>query len=81
VTHRKQEENGSVTAMPDRPLVLPALPGELVWATTWPAEANEVIAPRLGLPELPVVTWPGTDDDPRGGLHWKTAGLVGSPAG
>ncbi|MEV4159707.1 HAD domain-containing protein [Nonomuraea dietziae] len=28
---------------------------ELVWATTWEHNANEWIAPRLGLPELPVV--------------------------
>jgi len=40
-----------------------ALPGELVWATTWQGEANEVIAPRLGLPGLPVVTWPDAEVD------------------
>lgn len=28
---------------------------ELVWATTWEHEANEVIGPRIGLPPLPVV--------------------------
>jgi len=28
---------------------------ELVWATTWEDAANEWIAPRLGLPRLPVV--------------------------
>src|SRR5215218_8278395 len=37
---------------------------QLVWATTWMAEANEVISPRLGLPELPVVDFPDTDDEP-----------------
>ncbi|MEU4220853.1 HAD domain-containing protein [Actinoplanes sp. NPDC026623] len=48
---------------------------QLVWATTWMADANEVIAPRLGLPELPVVEFP--DDDPPGfGLHWKTRFLA-----
>ncbi|MBM2616598.1 hypothetical protein JIG36_13620 [Actinoplanes sp. LDG1-06] len=47
-----------------------------VWATTWMAEANEEIAPRLGLPELPVVPWPDEDDVPAPGLHWKTASLV-----
>ncbi|WP_197700256.1 HAD domain-containing protein [Micromonospora echinaurantiaca] len=26
---------------------------ELVWATTWMANANEEVAPRIGLPELP----------------------------
>ncbi|MFC7717474.1 HAD domain-containing protein [Nonomuraea recticatena] len=34
---------------------------ELVWATTWEHNANEWIAPRLGLPELPVV--PMTPED------------------
>ncbi|QYC38237.1 hypothetical protein Nocox_03035 [Nonomuraea coxensis DSM 45129] len=29
---------------------------ELVWATTWEHHANEWIAPRIGLPSLPVVT-------------------------
>ncbi|MEU7003070.1 HAD domain-containing protein [Nonomuraea sp. NPDC046570] len=28
---------------------------ELVWATTWEDAANEWIAPRLGLPQLPVI--------------------------
>jgi hypothetical protein len=58
-----------------------ALPAELVWATTWHAAANEVIAPRLGLPELPVVTWPDDEPDPPGGVHWKTAGLLRWAAG
>jgi hypothetical protein len=53
----------------------------LVWATTWMGEANEVIAPRLGLPELPLVTWPDEDDPPVRGLHWKTAALVRWAAG
>ena len=30
---------------------------ELVWATTWERQANEWIAPRVGLPELPVITF------------------------
>jgi hypothetical protein len=64
----------------DGPRLL-ALPGELVWATTWADQANEVIAPRLGLPRLPVVTWPDTGEDPRDGRHWKTAGLVRWAAG
>ncbi|MEV5545799.1 hypothetical protein AB0L35_06585 [Streptomyces sp. NPDC052309] len=49
---------------------------DLVWATTWGREANLFIAPVLGLPELPVVTWPapwGTEPD---GTFWKTRGLV-----
>lgn len=63
---------------------LMALPCELVWATTWMADANECIAPWLRLPELPVMLWPETPDEPgsevseeaeedeRRGLHWKT---------
>lgn len=34
---------------------LAALPCELVWATTWMSEANATVAPRLGLPALPVL--------------------------
>jgi hypothetical protein len=64
----------------DGPRLL-ALPGDLVWATTWQHEANEVIAPRLGLPALPVVTWPAAEEDPPAGVHWKTAGLVRWAAG
>lgn len=64
---------------------LAALPCEPVWATTWEDEANEVVAPRLGLPALPVVRWPGPSDtderDARAGLHWKTRALVHRAAG
>lgn len=64
---------------------LTALPCELVWATAWMAEANEHIAPRIGLPELAVVIWPepsGRDEqDGRAGLHWKTRALVDWAAG
>jgi hypothetical protein len=57
-----------------------ALGCELAWATTWMADANVVVAPRLGLPELPVVEFPD-NDEPEGGLHWKTAFLTRSAAG
>ncbi|MBT2478960.1 HAD domain-containing protein [Streptomyces sp. ISL-94] len=61
---------------------LAALPCELVWATTWGDEANECVAPRLGLPELPVVAWPEpSDEDGRGGIHWKTPALLAHTAG
>ncbi len=64
---------------------LTALPCEVVWATTWMADANESIAPRLGLPELGVVMWPDPrdqdDQDERDGLHWKTRTLVQRAAG
>ncbi|WP_353943861.1 HAD domain-containing protein [Streptomyces sp. HUAS MG91] len=54
-----------------------ALGCQLVWATTWMEEANEVVSPRIGLPRLPVVEWPAssTAEGPRG-LHWKTRAIV-----
>lgn len=53
------------------------LPCELVWATGWMHDANEVIGPLLGLPELPVAALPGPEeDDPAAVLHWKTRALV-----
>ncbi|MFI6008027.1 HAD domain-containing protein [Streptomyces sp. NPDC051243] len=55
-----------------------------VWATTWTADANAVIAPWLGLPPWPVVGWPDEDEEPRlgpRGLHWKTRPLVAWAAG
>lgn len=59
---------------------LAALPCEVVRATTWMADANECIAPRIGLPRLAVVDWPEPSDiddqDERNGLHWKTRTLV-----
>jgi hypothetical protein len=59
---------------------LAALRCDLVWATTWMADANDALAPRLGLPGLPVVDWPEPSDvdeqDERAGLHWKTRTLV-----
>lgn len=35
---------------------------ELVWATTWEADANALIAPLIGLPALPFITF--TPPDP-----------------
>jgi hypothetical protein len=43
---------------PDDGRRLFVLGGDLGWATTWMADANEIVAPRLGLPELPVANWP-----------------------
>lgn len=61
---------------------LAALPCELVWATTWGEDANLCLAPRLGLPDLPVVDWPGESaGEGRGATHWKTGGLVARAAG
>ncbi|SPT49496.1 HAD domain-containing protein [Actinomadura madurae] len=60
---------------------LAALPGDLVWATTWEDEANVEIASRIGLPRLPVVKWPDPSGDHERedrwfGLCWKTRTLV-----
>lgn len=52
-----------------------ALGCHLVWATSWMADANELVAPRLGLPQLPVVEFPD-DDQPERGMHWKTRFLT-----
>ncbi|MEU6228727.1 HAD domain-containing protein [Streptomyces sp. NPDC047042] len=75
---------------------LAALACELVWATTWMDEANEMVSPWLGLPTLPVANWPDPDpyadpyagDLPGGpgaatapGVHWKTRPLVDLAAG
>jgi hypothetical protein len=52
---------------------------QLMWATTWTDDANVLVCPILGLPELPVVTWPDPPDDGVDtwfGLHWKTRPLV-----
>jgi hypothetical protein len=47
---------------------------ELVWATSWEHGANRLIAPRLGLPDLPVITWPGDarSTPRRKPSSWKT---------
>ena len=58
---------------------LSSMPCQLVWATTWMSDANDAIAPLLGLPALPLVDWPDTDDG--GPTHWKTAPLVAWAAG
>jgi hypothetical protein len=65
---------------------LAGLPCTLVWATTWLQDANTEIAPRLGLPSLPVVTWPEPDraterEDQWLGLCWKTRTVVAWAAG
>lgn len=59
---------------------LRALGGDLIWATTWMHDANDVIAPRLSLPRLPVVDFPD-DFDAGPGLHWKTVYLTRWAAG
>ncbi|MFI8228142.1 hypothetical protein ACIGDI_04895 [Streptomyces sp. NPDC085900] len=54
-----------------------ALPCALVWATAWMGDADTVIAPLLGLPELPVAALPEAPQEyPADVLNWKTAALV-----
>ncbi|MFE7462327.1 hypothetical protein ACWFMI_24935 [Nocardiopsis terrae] len=53
------------------------LPVDLVWGTTWEHDANTMIGPRIGLPELPVCEWP--KGQPRGldrRVYFKTPELV-----
>lgn len=55
---------------------------ELMWATAWGDGANEVIAPLLSLPGMPVVELPEWEEDfGPDGLHWKTRALVQVAAG
>lgn len=59
-----------------------ALGCEPVWATAWMDDANECIGPVVGLPPLPVVHWPDSDnEDEIYGVHWKTPTLVRWAAG
>jgi hypothetical protein len=51
----------------DGPKLL-ALGCQLVWATTWMRDANDLIAPLLGLPQLPIVDFPDSNE-PERGLH------------
>ena len=52
----------------------------LVWATTWTSDANRLLSPLLGLPDLPYVDWPQRllDRHPRQGRNgsWKTPYLA-----
>ncbi|NKY60433.1 hypothetical protein [Nocardia flavorosea] len=49
---------------------------DLMWATTWEHDANEMIGPRIGLPELPVVEWVRPYGFGPMGAFWKTAQLI-----
>lgn len=60
---------------PDHGEHLLALPYTLVWATTWEYDANTMIGPVIGLPELPVVELPHWSAA-TGGLCFKTTALV-----
>ncbi|WP_248958634.1 HAD domain-containing protein [Sphaerisporangium perillae] len=53
---------------------------ELAWATTWEHHANEQIAPRIGLPALPVIKV-NSDPGTRAGEHFKTRHVAEYVAG
>ncbi|MHA7135245.1 HAD domain-containing protein [Oerskovia turbata] len=57
--------------------LLTGLECDLVWATAWMHDANDVIAPLLALPPLPVADLPAYDGDHGADdLQWKTKALV-----
>lgn len=68
---------------PEHGAALQKLPFDLVWCTTWAAEANEWIAPHIGLPPLPVIEWPdgARDYDRERATFWKTEHVVRWAAG
>jgi hypothetical protein len=43
---------------------------ELVWCTTWEHDANVMIGPVIGLPELPVIEWGFS------AVMWKFKGVL-----
>jgi len=66
------------------------MPCDIIWATAWMHDANRVIAPILGLPDLPVAdlgALPDVDDptwsegDEAAALNWKTRALVALASG
>ncbi|TQL02959.1 HAD domain-containing protein [Cellulomonas sp. SLBN-39] len=61
---------------------LGALPVELVWATTWGQDANDLLAPLLGWSALPVLdpAEPSAEDT-WFRLHWKTRSILRHAAG
>ncbi|MCX4551763.1 hypothetical protein OG204_08045 [Streptomyces sp. NBC_01387] len=71
-----------VRLLPGHGARLTALPFDLAWATTWMHQANEMIAPVIGLPhDLPVIEWPELFAKDPDGLYWKTRPLLNWAAG
>lgn len=76
-TYPPEDENPLLARVdPGHGRRLAALCCDLVWATTWGADANECLSPRLGLASLPLVDWPEEPEE-QDGLHWKTRAIVG----
>lgn len=74
--------NGShVLLNPSHGPALLDLPFELVWCTTWEHDANTHIAPRLGLPHLPVCEFPDEVDDAPHTVGFKTPDIIDYAAG
>ncbi|MEV8336500.1 hypothetical protein [Streptomyces niveus] len=71
----------SVWLHPDHGEELSDLPFELIWATTWEHEANTYISPRIGLPDLPVVTFSIAGGIGPEGTYFKTVDIVKAAAG
>ena len=59
------EEPVRVCAEHGRWLVELAARFQLTWATAWGTEANRLLAPLLGLPDLPVIAFPPAPFHPR----------------
>jgi hypothetical protein len=59
---------------PSHGQALAELAYDLVWATAWEQDANEFIAPLLGLPELPFIPWSTRLKE--GVVNWKTHQIV-----
>ncbi|MET8576790.1 hypothetical protein [Streptomyces sp. NPDC005012] len=82
-SRRRAAREARVRLHPGHGARLLALPYQLTWATAWCRQANELVAPAIGLPgDLPVVEWPsarcGRSAD---GVHWKTRTLLEWAAG
>jgi hypothetical protein len=56
---------------------------ELTWCTTWEHEANRLIGPRIGLPDLPIIEFDKTCHLPTrvDGTYFKTHDVVKYVAG
>jgi hypothetical protein len=58
-----------------------ALRCDLVWATAWATDANDLIGPLIGLPELPVVLWPeSSEGEPAAGKPVAAGGAAATGA-
>lgn len=54
---------------------------DLVWCTTWEHNANKLIGPKIGLPDLPVIEFPAPPSKPDARLYFKTPTVVEYAAG